>query len=151
MGRHGDAEMVLDAARTSGVTRPRFWRIHLSSAMVVMIAAAVLLGVNLTKRSAMTHAIYASGIHEVHYTARGWPYSYESPEGNMQTDLEAVFQKHEPPEAASSHCKWVVCYNEGPYPYGDEVLVNIIIGLVALFVLWLTCEALIHWRSRKTI
>jgi hypothetical protein len=71
-------------------TRPWF-QFHLSTALAVMLAASVLLGMNIAERPwCATVTPQSGGRYEIEFTVTGWPFAYESPEGSFERALWKV-------------------------------------------------------------
>jgi hypothetical protein len=138
--------------------RPWF-QFHLITAVLVMLGAGVLLGLNLVPRSC---AIWVQILpnshgpvlavspsppgHQMAYTLRGWPLSYEYPEGNLVRAL-ARYRAEYAPEAlpASSYAPGVgVFCPPYHYPENEYLVSNSVVGFVLLCIMAAAIERLIR-------
>src|SRR5262245_60601360 len=116
-------------------SRKRF-QIHLSTAVVMMIAAGGLMWVNVRERSCVTGYYFDSSAFSIPYThySRGWPgiivghrdeLTYESDDGKIRT-IHALKEFKI-----------------------QGLLLNLMIACLILYFVWFVCEWWIRWRAAR--
>src|SRR5437762_2894418 len=118
--------------------RPWF-QIHLSTTVIMMLTAGVLLGLNLSDHTPHVTQSPSQLPEEIYFLGgRGWPFSVQ--QGAFSNT--SVWTKNLPPETvlADSDSRW-------RYYGTDKVLLAINIGICLIIVLF--AGSLLEWRIRR--
>ena len=125
-----------------------------STAIIVMVTAGALLGLNLVPRNTTIWLGFDSDpeLHQRTYTVRGWPFPYEYSEGNGAAANAALWAQYHPrPPLDPGHVEGVgfVC-PPYYYPEKEHVATNAFACLLLLCLLAVSCEWFIRRSRRKT-
>jgi hypothetical protein len=138
-------------------TRPWF-QFHLSTALAVMLAASVLLGMNIVRRPwYATVTPESGGRYEIEFTVTGWPFAYESPGDSFERAVTKAERENflDPsltqPDASTREGMDGVgfCWID-PWPaVSERPWYNIVIALVILMYVATFAELLVRRVERR--